>query len=258
MALFTLYTNSNIVSQINTTNFNIMKKLLLFCSFAFALHTGVSAQVGTESDKVLVKTIDPGNAAVVEMAFKHESIVAEAWEKSEIRIELEIHANMPEAIIEQLIKAGRYTITTQTEGDVLKIMAANLDKAVTVKGIDLDETIKIHASTPSNFIRKGSQLMRDMEMIAALVQSTNGRMGKDQMAQLRKIGKQITVSYKIVSSTSAQQFEDMVKEKETMGLNPQKTNTGAPAAKKSSGATLKDMDVKRGDILIGGEPIDIE
>lgn len=238
-----------------------MKNLLFACAIAALSPLALFAQENT--DKTLVKTIAPGECTEILIDFKHKDIVAEAWEKQELRLVMEIHSNMPEAIMDQLIKAGRYNISTVNENGVLKIQALNLDKAVTIKGIDLQDEIQLHVSTPSNFIRKGNRIYKDMDMIVALIEQGGGRLGKDQAAQMRKIGKPINVEVKVVSNVSAEQFDKMVQAKTNPGLagsgKVSETTSGQPQLRASgTKPTIKDLQIRKGDILIGGEPIDIE
>lgn len=248
-----------------------MKNLLLSCALGALLPLAASAQ-----DKTLVKTISPGDATEILVDFRYKDMVADAWDKTDLRLVIEIHANMPEAIMDQLVKVGRYNISTVTENGVLKIQAPNMDKTVTIKGVDLDDQIYVHVNTPSNFIRKDNRIYKDMAMIVALIEQGGGRLGDDAKAQMRKIGKNINVEYKLVCPVTPQEFERMVNAKNgtpTTNAGKKNNNTskitgetsmGAPGSGDPSGkpagtkATLKELDIRKGDILIGGEPIGIE
>ena len=236
-----------------------MKNLLLSFAVATLLPLSLFAQ---DPNKTLVKTIPPGNASVIDFGIKNKGMVAEAWEKEDLRLTIEIHANMPEAIMDQLIKAGRYTVSSVNDGETLKITAPNLDKAVSIKGIDLEEELYLNVNTPSNFIRNGNLLTKDMNMITALIAQGGGRLGKSEIDQMRKIGKNIAVEYKVVSSVSAEKFTEMVKakskNKDTMSLSKEEGTPAATMRLNGTKPTLKDMGLNKGDILIGGEPIDFE
>ena len=122
-----------------------MRKSLLFFALLFA---GVFHAQAQETNKTLVKTLDPKGTSIIDLDFRNKGIKAEPWDKGTIRIQLEITANFPEAVVNQLIKAGRYTLSSTVKDGKLVISANNLNKAITVGGKDLEDAIKVYTQTP--------------------------------------------------------------------------------------------------------------
>ncbi len=125
-----------------------MKKAILF--FAILL-VASSSFAQNRSDKVLVKSMNPEGTTAINFDFRNKGVESEPWDEGFIRVELEITANFPEAVLAQLVKAGRYTMTSQIEGDVFNILAKNLDKAVTIGGKDLDDHVRVYIQTPGYY-----------------------------------------------------------------------------------------------------------
>lgn len=224
----------------------------------------------TDADQTLVKTIDPKEAEIVEFGFDHAGLVTEPWADQKIRMMIEIHSNMPEAIIEQLIKAGRYTIEPVFDSETLTmtITAPNTEKAVTIKGVDLDEQLYINVNMPSQFVRDGeNKIRKDSENIEMLIVQAGGSI-KGQEKTIRQIGYDIDVELKIVSSVDADAFNEMVllaaeAEKVARDAAPaedleQPARSGAPNAAKRGVPSLDDLNVEYGDIIMGGKPVGFE
>jgi hypothetical protein len=98
--------------------------------------------------KTLVKTFDPEGAAQIKFDFKHNAIKPKTWNNNKIRIQMEIRSNYPETLLNQLVKAGRYTLEGVKKGETYVLNAPNLSKKVTVGGKDLQEEIIIHIEMP--------------------------------------------------------------------------------------------------------------
>ncbi|MCH2042923.1 MAG: hypothetical protein MK212_02190 [Saprospiraceae bacterium] len=240
----------------------MMKKLFLLC---LLLQGSLSAFA---QDTKLVKTIDPAGVDAVIMAFAHEGMVAEAWEEPTIRFILEIKTNMPEPIVKQLIKAGRYSMEPVVEGNEMSINMPNLEKVVTIKGIHLEESLSIYAKTPSNFIRNGDRLVKDISTVVALAEKTTGRaLSKDVKMNLKKINNKINIEYKIVSDVSVEDFEKMVKSAPRTEVNNRNTEEvrGIAGDRNANKKSLrlktengKEVRLNYGDILINSEPFEFE
>lgn len=195
----------------------IMMKTLASVFFACFLSGALLAQ----DNKTLVKTFDTSNSTAVKFDFKSKEIKTETWSGAGIRIELEITANMPTQIMDELVKAGRYSLQGTAEGDMFVVSAPNLGKSVTIKGTDLDEQITVRVKTADRYYVQSNVLEK------AINDSWVARDGSEaaKLKEMKKFGQNIEVDV-IVKSTLAKQ----------------------PAK----------MQLKRGDILIGGEPIGIE
>ena len=104
-----------------------MKKAMLFLALLL-IASATFAQ--KKSDKTLVKTMDPKGTTSVNFDFRNKGVESVSWDEDFIRVELEVTANFPEAVLGQLVKAGRYTLSSEIEGESFTIKAKNLEKSV--------------------------------------------------------------------------------------------------------------------------------
>jgi len=206
-----------------------MKKVSLFF-FAFFLAVNFSFA----QDKTLVKTIDAEESTSIEFGFSHKEIRLDEWDDDgRIRIELEIHSNMSESIMEQLVKAGRYTLEPSVENGALVIKAPNTEKAVNVKGTDLDEEIYVNVKAHHIFMLAsnddGQFLQKDLGVAMADAGGRGVEISETQKQNFLKIRDKVEIgSIKFVQKD---------------GTNPE--------LKIGSGVQTR-------DIIMGGKPVGFE
>lgn len=195
-------------------------KALSFLLICVLMSTLTFAQE-TESDKTLVKTLNPEGCQDIQLDFKNANIEAAPWDEGTMRVELEISANMPEAILAQLVKAGRYSLDATKEGETYIVSAPNLGKTVTIRGKDLEENIKVLVKTPGYFALNDNMLSKDINEEVVAARTDDPAKAQEMIKKMRAI-----------------------KEKMAVHINVTSTLKGNPA-----------VDLKEGDILIDGEPL---
>lgn len=134
--------------------------IALFLSFV------VFAQAQNESDKTLVKSFDAEASTSVVIDFKTAEINPQPWDGQAFRIEMIIKANMPIQVLEQLVKAGRYSLEGIKDGDSYIVSAPNLGKSVTVRDKTLEEEIIVSIKTPGAFALSGNSLEKNLGFAA--------------------------------------------------------------------------------------------
>lgn len=246
----------------------LVAAFLLFANLIFAQDQG----------KTLVKTMDPQGTTAIDFKFRNKGIEPKIWNEGFIRVELEITANFPEAVLAQLVKAGRYTLASTIEGEIFKITAPNLDKAVTIGGKDLDDHVTINIQTPGYYAMADGVLQKNFP--GSLVEEVVERSGNMEDAQktlkaMRAIKEQVDVQYRFVykkdkeaeaaENKDKDKTKDVKDSKTASTFEPSKTgsgnstNTGLIPDKKAalnSNSTLKEVQSLYGDIIMGGMPLD--
>lgn len=222
-----------------------------------------------QSDKTLVKTMDPKGTSSINFDFRNKGIESEPWDEGFIRVELEITANFPEAVLAQLVKAGRYTLSSSIDGETFNILAKNLDKAVSIGGKDLDDHVRIYIQTPGYYAVSEGVLQKNFpgEMVEAVVgRATDMKQAAKMIKEMRQIKEKVDVKYRFVYKKDKEDGKSVRSSKEAAAMNPSKSrgdgdtqNSGFIQGKKGSltpNSSLKEVEAMYGDIIIGGIALD--
>lgn len=123
-------------------------RLLITAVFA-AFATLASAQA--DGEKALVKTLDPKSAESLVMDVNFP-VNGQEWGEPTVRVLLEIHgSNVNVKVIEQLVKAGRYSVEGALVDKKFVISMPGLKKEVTYQGVKVTEQLKATLFVPSGF-----------------------------------------------------------------------------------------------------------
>jgi hypothetical protein len=241
-----------------------MKKAMLF--FAVLL-TASTTFAQKESDKTLVKTMDPKGTSSINFDFRNNGVESAPWDEGFIRVELEITANFPEAVLAQLVKAGRYTLSSEIDGESFTIKAQNLEKAVSIGGTDLDDHVRIFIKTPGYYAVSDGVLQKNFpgEMVESMVgRSENMEEATKMIKEMRQIKEKVDVQYRFVykrfKATDKDKTANKDKTVSKIKTNPAKEeeeagNSGFIQGKKKAltpSSSLKEVESMYGDIIIGG------
>lgn len=175
-----------------------MRQLFFLCAF-FAMGTSLWAQ---ESDKTLVKTLNPDEAPNVHINIKNEGMESAPWDEGTIRVQLEIEANVPEAILGQLVKAGRYSLDGNKDGEIYIVSAPNLDKSISIGGKDLEEKITIKVQTPGYFaLNSQGMLSKEIDEGVIAARSNSAEEAAKMLKKMKAIQEDMDIEV-MVKSTS--------------------------------------------------------
>ncbi|MBL4648862.1 MAG: hypothetical protein JKY03_03955 [Aureispira sp.] len=233
--------------------------------FLALLLTASATFAQKQSDKTLVKTMDPKGTSSVNFDFRNKGVEFASWDEAFIRVELEVTANFPEAVLGQLVKAGRYTLSSEIDGDNFTIKAKNLEKSVSIGGTDLDDHIRIFIKGPAYYAVSDDVLQKSFsgEIIEEIVgRSITMEEATKLIKSMRKIQETVNIQYRFVYKKS----KDNKKAKDTdnkVSSAASKENaegdSGFVQKKKKSltpNSSLKEVESRYGDIIIGGLPLD--
>jgi len=177
-----------------------MKKLFFSALFALAMQAGFAQE---NSEKNLIKSFDPQGAQAIVLDIKTKEITTTVWNGGMMRVELLVKANMPDVVLDQLVKAGRYTVeATKNEDGTFTVTAPNLAKTVTIKGKDLQEEIFVQVQTPTKYLVSGNKLSKEESLVAA--RSGNEEADKAAIAKFKAITDKMNTEVKVVSNLKKQ------------------------------------------------------
>ncbi len=247
-----------------------MNKILFVLALICISNSGFAQD---KASKTLVKSMDPKETSAINFDFRNKGIESGPWDEGIIRVELEVTANFPEAVLAQLVKAGRYSLSSSINGDVFNIMAKNLDKAVTIGGKDLDDHVRIIIQTPGYYAVNEGMLQKSFP--GDLVGEIVGRAASKEDAEkvisgMRKIKEKIDFNIRFVYEKDKEKDKDKkVKnnEGESTVTRPQLNDQegeglrnsgfiGGKEDKLNADSSLKDVQSRYGDIIMGGMPLD--
>jgi hypothetical protein len=232
---------------------NSLKNLFLLSIALFAAQS-LSAQ----GEKTLVKTLDPKNADFVVFNLPASTTFRkpEKWDNNTLRIELEVHANMTEDVMVQLIKANRYNFDGAFVEGVYTITAPNLEKKVTIHQVDLVEKIYVNVTAPHNYTLDPAtkKFSRDISDFISSRGITSGSVTTADLLKIRQFSEPVEVYVRFVSTLPAANTEKVSPKAAPKSAEKSKSanrNASEPASIKKPAAALK-----YGDILIDDVPID--
>ena len=171
-------------------------------SFLLAFLLVSSISFAQNSDKTLVKTMNPLECPNVKIDIKNKGLNSEPWDEGTIRIQLEIEANIPEAVLAQLVKAGRYNLDGGKDGETYIVSAPNLDKSITIGGKDLEEVIKIRVQTPGYFaLNDAGYLSKDINEETIAARSNNAEEAAAMIKKMKAIKEDLNLHVNVVSTS---------------------------------------------------------
>lgn len=234
-----------------------MKKAMLFFALLLAASTTFAQK---ESDKTLVKTMDPKGTSSINFDFRNKGVESAPWDEGFIRVELEITANFPEAVLAQLVKAGRYTLSSEIDGETFTIKAKNLDKAVSIGGTDLDDHVRVFIKTPGYYAVSDGVLQKNFPggtVEDVVGRSENMAEATKMIKEMRQIKEKVDVQYRFVYKKSKETEKGKSADKATpeRSKEDEAASTGFIQDKKKAltpSSTLKEVEAMYGDIIIGG------
>jgi hypothetical protein len=161
-----------------------------------------------------VKTLNPDNCPNVQIDIKNKGIESAPWDEGTIRVELVIKANVPDAILAQLVKAGRYSIGGGKEGETYIVSAPNLAKTITIGGKDLEEEISIIVQTPGYFaLNDAGVLSKDINEETIAARSDNPEEAAEMIKKIRAIKEDLNMEIKVISTSKYKGEVDLSKYK---------------------------------------------
>ncbi len=172
-------------------------------SFLLALLFASTLSFAQNSDKTLVKSLNPEECPNVKIEIKNKKIDAHPWDEGTIRVELEVKANVPEAILAQLVKAGRYSIDGGKDGETYIVQAKNLEKSIFIGGKPLEEEIHIKVKTPGYFAMTGDGVLsKDINEEVIAARSDNPEEAARVLQNMKKIKEDVNMHVNIVSTSN--------------------------------------------------------
>jgi len=121
-------------------------KNAIICFFALIITTTLSAQTK------VIKTLNPQKCPNVNIKVPNHLIEHEAWDEGGVRIDITIKVNLPDAVLQELVKAGRYELLGKKVEEAYLLTAPNMDIPISVEAVAIQEVVSIKVTTPEYIV----------------------------------------------------------------------------------------------------------
>lgn len=184
-----------------------MKWITFLLSLLFS-YASMSAQVH-DSNKSLIKTLDPKECPNIKIDIRNQNLSTAIWDEGTIRLQLDVQANVPLAVLQQLVKAGRYSLDGGKDGETYIVVAPNLEKSIRIGGKDLEEIIQIKVQTPGYFVMHDNILSKDIDESTIAARSNNAEEAAALLRKMKAIKQNVVLHTTIRSSSSYKESIDL-------------------------------------------------
>ncbi len=186
---------------------------LFSCFLSIFIFSNLAFSQVHESNKSLVKTLNPKECPNIKIDIKNKNLNAEIWDEGTIRLQLDVKANVPSAVLSQLVKAGRYSLDGGKDGETYIVIAPNLEKAIRIGGKDLEEIITITVQTPGYFVLNDNMLSKDIDETTIAARSNNAEEAAAMIRKMRAINQNVELHVNVVSTSGYKGEVDLSKYK---------------------------------------------
>lgn len=140
--------------------------LLYFCSpiFLFA-----------QSPNQLEKRLHAEEINAVDFKFDYAQLELKPWNQKLISIELTIQSNVPDALIELLIKTGRYEMQAQEHNARFAISLPKMLNYVIVKGREVEEDLSVVVKAPPYYVLEDHSLQKNEKSLKKMMSNFTAR-----------------------------------------------------------------------------------
>lgn len=103
-----------------------------------------------QSTKTLVQSFEIKDISEVTIDIPNVTVEVKEWNNlSEMRIQMEVSANMPETTFKSIVMAGRYNIVNTKNSNLITLTMPALKRQVVLSGKELKEKISFLVYVPS-------------------------------------------------------------------------------------------------------------
>ena len=169
--------------------------------FVLVITTTLSAQTK------LVKTLNPQKCPNVNIKIPNDLIQHEAWEEGGVRVDITIKVNLPDAVLQELIKAGRYELSGKKVEENYFVSTPNMDIPISVEEKLIKEMVSIKVTTPEYIaMNTEGNLYKDIDedAIRGAYRSDNREEIEAVLERMREIREDLNVHISVVSTVEDQ------------------------------------------------------
>jgi len=152
---------------------------------------------------VPVKTLNPQKCPNVKIKVPNSLIKHEAWDNGGIRVDVTITSDVPETVLEALLKAGRYELFGKKDGEeYYNITASAMEIPLYIGEAKINESVDIKVSTPEYFsMNDRATLYKDVNESVVQARSDTREEMAAVLKKMKAIREDVNVYLKVVSTS---------------------------------------------------------
>ena len=134
---------------------------------ALPLLMTASITFGQQAEKVLIKSFNTNGQQVLQFDLPGTAEI-KAWDNPTVRVQMTIQlASGNHGMLSELIKAGRYNLSSEVTADRFRVTAPNATLKITVQGQELKDTCSYVVFVPKDsIVRLNGQDVTNGETVA--------------------------------------------------------------------------------------------
>lgn len=160
------------------------------------ISTSLSAQTK------LVKTLSPEKCPKVQVKIPNNLIEHEAWDEGEVRLDIVIKVNLPDAVLKLLVKAGRYELLGKKVEEDYFLSAPNMNIPLSVEEKTIKEIVSIKIRTPEYIVMNTEGILYkdiDEELVCGTSRSYTREEMEAVLKRMKEIREDLKVHVSVVS-----------------------------------------------------------
>lgn len=155
----------------------------------------------------VVKTLNPQKCPNVNIKVPNHLLEHQAWDEGGVRIDITVEVDLPEVILRELVKAGRYVLQGKKMETSYILSVPNMDIPLLVEGQKVKEAVSINVTTPEYIVMNNTGVLYkdiDEDAIRGTVRSDTREEIEAIIQRMKEIREDLNVHIKIVSSAKNQ------------------------------------------------------
>jgi hypothetical protein len=168
---------------------------------ALIITTTLSAQTK------VVKVLNPQKCSNVNIKVPNDLIEHDAWDEGGVRIEITVKVNLPDLVLKELVKAGRYELLGKKAEEIYLLSAPNMDIPIFVEEKAIEELVSIKVTTPEYIVMNtGGTLYKDIDedAIRGAARSDTREEIEAVIKRMKQIREDLNIEISVVSTTEDQ------------------------------------------------------
>lgn len=155
------------------------------------------------AQQTTLKSLDVQKCLNIKMKIPNKEIKRATWEEDEIRVEITLVSDLPNEVLQALLKAGRYELVGKKDSNDYIVTAPNMNFSLEVNQVKIKEELIIKISTPEYIVMNDrAELYKDINEQVIRSRSDTREELAAVLDRMRAIRETIKVSVSVQSTST--------------------------------------------------------